>query len=195
MGTLNDIQIPLFRAFSEECYAADFATGKFRLSVLTQYRSIEDISRQDSEEGHGHYKDRHGHDWNFELGGRIYILCLSRPEVDQKYLREHMGAFIVQVNDPAKLACDIELSLRKQGIKTFNGVHGGLVKYTKGRMVIEELDPIKRAFLSVTQKPESYAPEYEYRLFTILNEDPKTPARDFINIDVGAPFNYVQVLQ
>jgi hypothetical protein len=195
MGILHDIQTPLFRAFSKERYAIDFSGGKFRLRALSEYRSIEDTSRQDAAEGYGHYKDRYGHDWNFEFGGRIYLLCLARPEVDKDYLRERMGPYIVKINDSAELAHDIERSLHAKGVETFNGVHAGAVQYTKGHTVIKELDPMRRAFLSVMQKPESYSSEHEYRFFTILNEDERIPAREFIDVDVGVPLRYVQVME
>lgn len=183
MGTLHDVKAPLFRAFENKCHAVDFASGRFRMGVLGRYRDIEDVSRQDTQEGYGHYIDRCKTHWHFQLGNPIYVLFLSGPEVDLAFLQERMGPFAVRINDPLAFAREIERHFASSGIATFNGVHGGSVTYTKGQAIGDELDSGDRARLSITQKPNAYSHECEYRLYTILNQRPRAQVDGFLYVD------------
>lgn len=185
MSKLHCVRSPLFRAFTKEQYANDFVRGKFRFGELGRYRRIEDPSRQDGSEGYGHYVDSQNHQWHTELGGAIYILPFSGPDVDQRFLRETMGAFIVRLDDPEGFCRDIERHMESRGIRSFNGVHGRPVEYTKGHTILREMDPGQRAVQSVTQKPDTFRQQCEYRLYMILNQHPRCPVAEFLNIDLG----------
>ena len=195
MSKLHRLQSPLLRAFTEQQYANKFVCGKFRFGELGRYRRIEDQSRQDSSEGYGHYVDSRNHQWHTELGGAIYVLSFSGPNVDQCFLREKMGVFIVRLDDPEGLCRDIERYMVSRGIRTFNGVHGHSVKYTKSHTIRRDMDAGQRAELSVTQKPDTFRQECEYRLYTILNQHPQCPVAEFLNVDLGGPVQYAKVLR
>lgn len=195
MGTLHDIQTPLFRAFTKERYADDFLQGKFRLGALNRYRRIEDPSRQDIQEGYGHYVDGADHEWHFEFAGPIYVLCLSNPNIDFEYLRSRMGHFVVRLNNPETFVRTVEGHLCSGGIRSFNGLHGKAVNYNKGHIIDQEVDPSDRALLSVAQKPDTYRRECEYRLFTILNQHPRTPYAEFLEIDLGNPIQSAELVR
>lgn len=191
MSKLQGIRRPLFRAFTKEQYAIDFVHGKFRLGELGYYRRIEDRSRQDRSEGYGDYFDSQMHQVHTELGGAIYVLSFSNPDVDSSVLRKKMGTFVVRVDDPESLASDVEQYLESRGIRTFNGVHGRPVEYTKGHIIHRNMDAHQCAVLSVIQKPKLYQYQCEYRFFTILKKDPQT---EFLDIDLGRPITYVELL-
>jgi len=194
MSKLHDVQSPLFRAFTEEQYANDFIRGKFRFGELGRYRRIEDQSRQDASEGYGHYVDSRNHQWHTELGGAIYVLSFSGPDVDQYFLRERMGAFVVRLDDPEGFCRDIERHMESRGIRSFNGIHGRLVEYTRGQTIRREMDAGQRAMLSVTQKPDTFRHECEYRLYTILNQHPRCLVAEFLPIDLGGLLRCAEVL-
>ena len=196
MVKLQGLPQILLRAFSEERYALDFVSGgKLRFGELGRYRKIEDGSRRDSSEGYGHYVDAQSQQWHMELGGAIYIFCCSSPDVDPAYLREKMGRHIVRIRDPSALALDIERQLQKRGIRTFNGVHGRPVAYTKGTTIHRTMDASQRAVLSITQKPTEYCPECEYRFFTILNQHPRGSVEEFLHVNLGVPLPYAEIIR
>lgn len=194
MTKLHRLRTPLFRAFTEKRYALDFVRGKFKFSELSRYRNIEDASRHDRSEGHAHFLDSVNHQWDTQLGGAIYVLCFSCPNIDSNFLREKMGRFVVRVADPLALARDVQQYMDRCGIRSFNGVHGRPVEYSRGQTIDRAMDPSQRAILSVTQKAPSYCQEHEYRLFTILNQHPGAPVADFLNVDLGFPLTYAEVL-
>ncbi len=190
MNKLKSLKNPLFRAFTDEQYASDFLNGKFRLRLLSQYRNIEDHSRKDGTEGYGHFIDKLDSHWHTEFAGPIYVLCFAKPEVDSVYLKEKMGNFIVKIERPTMLALDIEEYLTVCNIRTFNGVHGRPVAYTKGQKYDQNTAQLTRAELSVTQKPAAYRHECEYRFYIILNQQPSEPVAEFLNIDLSRRLSY-----
>lgn len=195
MAKLHGLRSPLFRAFTKKQYANDFVRGKFRFGELGRYRRIEDASRQDGSEGHAHYVDPQNHQWRTQFGGPVYVLSFSGPKVNLQFLREKMGAFIVRLDNPEALCRDIECYMQSCGIRSFNGVHGHPVEYTKGHTISRNMNGFQRAVLSVTQKPDTFQQEYEYRLYTILNQYPNCPVADFLSIDLGGPVQYAKVLR
>lgn len=193
MNKLKDLKAPLLRAFTDEQYAVEFINGKFRLGLLSHYRNIEDKTRQDLSEGYGHFVDELDHHWHTEFGGPIYVLCFAHPDIESTYLTENMGRFILQIDRPDVLSLDIEKYLAEHYIKTFNGVHGRPIAYTKGKKIDQEMDQGMRAELSVTQKPASYQQECEYRFYTILNQDPRERVEQFLDINLNSPLDYTQM--
>ncbi len=195
MTKLINLPKALFRAFEEEKYAIEFIDkGEFRFGGLARYRSIEDGARMDDTEGYGRYFDHQNIQYDFELGGPIYLFSCAVPDVDLGYLRERFGRFIVRINDPQLFVQQTEGYLTAQGVHTFNGIHGDTVKYTKGTRLDQELDSMQRARLSVIQKPASYHRESEYRLFTIPKHDSERPPQEFLKINLGQSLHYAEML-
>lgn len=191
MNKLGDIPGTLYRAFNEKRYSRAFVEhGKLRLKRLDLYRKIEDSCRRDVSEGMGAYVDTCGHQWNFEMGNSIYVLCCSEIEIPK------FGAYIVRINDPISLAHDIEKFMNASGIRTFNGVHGRRVDYRKGEVIAQEFDCMQRAILSATQKPARFASEFEYRFFTVLsNSIPSGTGKRFIDINIGHRLCYAEMVE
>jgi len=197
MNKLSNIPETMYRAFTEERYARAFVErGKLRLRRLDLYRDIEDGCRRDASEGMGSYVDNRGHQWDFEMGNSIYVLCCSDAQVDVRFLREKFGAYIVRINDSASLAHDMERFMNASGMRTFNGVHGRRVDYRKGAVTTQEFDSMQLAILSITQKPARFAPESEYRFFTILsNAIPSGTGKRFLDINIGHRLRYAELVE
>ncbi len=187
----------LYRAYKKKEYAEEFVfNGKFRLGKLQMYHCVEDKNRIDQTEGQGHYLDTNGIHEHFELGNDVYLLSLSTDEVDLDYLEIKMGGHIVKINDSNKLAQDIEDYLNSSGYVTFGGIKGNYIKYNKGETIGDDLDEMDRAILSVTQKPTTFEPECEFRLFTILNTQRCTPPSDgYIKINFGKSLDYAEIIR
>lgn len=197
MTKLKDFPETLLRVFKEEQHAIEFIeSGKFRLGELEHYRSIEDGARKGHSEGLGHYFDLQNIRHDFEFGNLKYIFSCSLPQVDLEYLRESFGRFIVRIDDPYLFVQHIEENLVSQGVRTFNGIHGRLVEYSKGTKIGLglELGSFERAELSVIQKPADYHCEEEYRLFTLLVPDLGFTPQEFINIDLGQHLHYAKMI-
>ena len=194
MGKLLKTKSPLYRAFDAEEYARDFLLGRFRLTALATYKTIEDSSRRDMSEGEGHFFDQSNHEWHIEFGGKTYLLCLAGPDVDLKYLRDRFGQWVVRIDKPESLARDIEASLSAKGLGTFNGVHGRPVAYSKGQRVMVPDDPMRRLELILAQKPDSFRDESEYRLYTIVPARHEELAGEFLHIDLGTSLGYARLI-
>jgi hypothetical protein len=194
MGRLQSITTPLYRAFDKEEYARDFVAGKFRLRALTGYRAIENVARRDDSEGEGHFFDQSNEEWRIEFGGRVYLLCLAEPEVDLIYLRVRFGPWVVRIDEPDLLARDVEAALTARGLGTFNGVHGRSVQYSKGQRILLPDDPMQRVELGLTQKPESFRDECEYRLYTILHVHHERVVDEFLEVNLCQPIDYARVI-
>lgn len=186
----------LYRAFTDRCYAREFSdAGSFRIGRLDRYREIENAARVDATEGLGHYVDGEGTNEHFELGNPIYILCCSAADVDLAFLKRKMGSFIVKINDPERLATDITTYLKQQNIMLFGDVRCRSVDYTKGTTVDAELDEMRRAELSITQKHPRFSDEKEDRLYAVMNANcPKQLLASHIDINLGRRLPYVEVL-
>lgn len=195
IAMIEDIPELVFRAYSKPEYAGRFVSnGQFRLGKLHLYRDIEDKSRADETEGLGHYKDKDGIHEHFQFGNQIYLISFSTIDVDKDFLREKMGNAVITINSLEKLITDINEYLNANGYATFGGVKGRRIQYNKGGVVSEELDEMDRAILSVTQKPEWFSPECEYRLFVIINEQKCTrPLNDYIEINLGKKLPYAEI--
>ncbi|MCI0559249.1 MAG: hypothetical protein MN733_12200 [Nitrososphaera sp.] len=191
----------LYRAFETHKYADAFTKiGKFRMGALRTYKQIENSNRRDSTEGDGHYIDGKGVNAHFQLGNDVYVLSCSKANVDLKFLREKFGRYVVRINKPSRLASDIRSYMEQRGICNFGGVKGISVTYTKGAVVTEDLDPMGRAKLSISQKHRCFSKECEYRFYTILNQNPLNPKPlpeiqdGYLTIDLARELSYVEVL-
>lgn len=194
---LHDLPDVLFRAFKCRSYAEDFIQGKFRLGSLDEYRNMPDASRHDASEGTASYRsvggiETHADNGNFKM---LYVLCCSTKDVDISYLRKKMGEYIVKIHDPSALAREMERYIQNNRVPTLNGIHGGLVEYTKNEVKHGELNSSDDFDLSLRQKNRGYAEECEYRLFFILSrQDSRFIQEKHFRIDLGRPLNFAEIL-
>ncbi len=186
----------LYRAFKCETFASDFVErGKFRMGRSRIYQEIEDIKRQDPNEGIGHYVDKDGIHEHFQLGNTMYLLCCSRPEVDYGYLTEKMGRHVVRIIDPQRLVDDVNQFLASSQYKFPAGILCKAVQYSKGKKLSESLDKYCRAIFSTYQKTHSFKAEAEFRLIAILIDScgSKEPG-DYLEINLGKKLDYIETL-
>jgi hypothetical protein len=191
---LHDLPDVLFRAFSCRPFAEDFIAGRFRLGSLAHYLDTPDESRQDSSEGTAIYRDASGIKTTSDNGNirEQYILSCSTKDVDISYLRKKMGGYIVKIHDPSALAREMEYFLENNSVRTFNGVHGRLVEYTKNEVIHDEPDNFD---LSSRQKNRGNAEENEYRLFFILSrQDFRFVQENHFYIKLGRPLKFAEIL-
>lgn len=176
-----------YKTYDCEDYANQFVfSGKFRLGCLGYYRNIEDIFRCDQTEGFGCTREpgefsvgwvssnpkektiwaiEKGHqEHHSELGNKIYCFSTYLPEVRFGHILK-MGNYIVKINNPRKLAEDINeylLHLKKRFL-----IVGCRVVYNKGQKLEEKLTDNERLDLAYKQKPEKFSPECEFRIIAI----------------------------
>jgi len=215
-----------YKAFKCEEHAKQFLeSGTFRMGRLLSYREIEDESRRDPTEGCGHTKEpgivtvgwvspdpaektiwtreqgyqEHG----IELGNAKFCFCTCLPEANRAHMLENFGKYIVKINDPQKLAEDINDYFFSVG-QRFQIV-GCKVVYNKGQKLDKKLTNNERFVLSYKQKPESFSPDCEFRIVAIKfrksSEQPCElkckylsgqfePCR-FIVVNLNKPLNYL----
>ena len=191
---LHNLPDVLFRAFKCMSYAEDFIQGKFRLGSLDEYRNMPDASRHDASEGTASYRSANGIETHADNGNfkMLYVLSCATKDVELNYLSMKFGEHIVKINDPSALAREMENFLENNRVRTFNGVHGRLVEYTKNEVKHGEPDNFD---LSLRQKNRGYAEESEYRLFFILSrQDSRFLQENHFQIDLGRRLKFAEIL-
>jgi hypothetical protein len=186
-----------YKAFKCEDHAKQFIdSGTFRMGCLRSYRGIEDESRRDPTEGRGHTKEpgivtvgwfspnpaektiwtrEQGYqEYDTQLGNAKFCFCTCLPDVKPDHMKDKFGRCIVKINDPRRLAEDINeyfISHRQRFL-----IDGCRVVYNKGQQLNRELTNNERLDLSYKQKPESFSPDCEFRIVAIkfreLSEQP-----------------------
>jgi len=182
-----------YKAFKYEEHAKQFIdSGIFRLNCLGYCRNIEDASRCDQTEGRGCTKEpgivtvgwvspnpaektiwtrEMGHqEHHIELGNPVFCFCTCLPEVNRTHMLKKFGKYIVKIDDPRKLAEDINDYLVNNG-RRFQ-ILGCMVVYNKGQKLNRELTNNERFDLSYKQKPESFNPDCEFRIVAIKFGEP-----------------------
>lgn len=215
-----------YKAYKCEDHAKQFLeSGTFRMGCLLSYREIEDKSRRDPTEGYGHTKEpgivtvgwvspnpagktiwakEMGHqEHHIELGNAVFCFCTCLPEVDLAHMSNMFGKYIVKIDDPRKLAEDINDYFISIGQKFL--IEGCKVVYNKGQKLNRELTNNERLDLSYKQKPESFSLDFEFRIVAIKfrksSEQPCElkckylsgqfePCR-FIGVNLNRPLNYL----
>ena len=184
-----------YKAFDCKKYAEDFMyRGTFRLNCLGYCRNMEDESRRDSTEGHGHTKEasivtvgyvstknpaeetiwtkeeglqEHYPKWN----NPIFCFCTCLPDVDLAYISDRFKSkYIVKINEPRTLAEEIASYLSSRG-ESFVIVGCGVV-YNKGEKLEKKLTANERLDLAYKQKPKSFSLEREFRIVAIKFGEP-----------------------
>lgn len=177
-----------YRAFDREEYAKQFMdSGKFRLNCRYYCRHMEDASRCDPTEGCGHTKERgivtvccaspnpaektiwtrkRGYqERHIEMGNPIFCFCTCLPEVNLDHMKENFGKYIVKINNPKKLAEEINDYLFDKGQRFL--IEGCRVVYNKGEKLDKKLTDNERLNLAYKQKPEKFWPDCEFRIVAI----------------------------
>ncbi len=217
-----------YRAFKCEKHAKQFIdNGIFRLNCLGYCRNMEEASRRDPTEGRGHTLEPgivtyfgfspnpaekpvlmrkigyQKHD--SEYGNKVYCFCTCLPEVDCTHMLEKFGKYIVKINEPKRLAEDINDYFISKGQKIL--IKGCRVVYNKGQKLNKELTNNERFDLSYKQKPESFSPDCEFRIVAIKLSEPckaeckffdvdgqSEPECKFIEVNLNKPLNYLDQL-
>lgn len=208
-----------YKAFSKEEYAEAFISqGHFRMNCLGYCRNMEDQSRRDSTEGYGHTREPDkitvlGTIWREErgykehhigMGNKIFCFSTCLPNVDHKHMSETFGKYIVRINQPKKLAEDINKYFISKGQRFL--IEGCYVVYDKGQKQPRALTNNERVDLSYKQKPKDFSPDCEFRIVAIafkfgdlceeeckyFNPDGKSePKCKFIEVNLEKRLNYL----
>ena len=211
MESHTSFPIVLIRAFDTLPRLNNFLIGRFRLSRIEYFKTIEDMNRRDETEGVAQYKVREtvkrvhisqgnketrtteaNDDMNVssKLGNPIYIFCASlssgQSEISKKY-----GRFIARIEDPSMFARDVRAHLRAKGYRIAGEVRGVTVQYSKSNLMPEKLSPAANAELSYSQKPEECKGDNEFRFVAILLDGPSDNLPEHICIDLGKKVGYI----
>ena len=216
-----------YKAFKSKKHAKQFIDiGTFRLNCLGYCRNMEDASRRDPTEGYGYTKEsgivtvgwvspnptektiwtrEQGYqEHRSEYGNAIFCFCTCLPEVDRTYMSDKFGKYIVKINDPRKLAEDINEYFISKGQRFL--IVGCPVVYNKGQKMDKELTDNERLDMSYKQKPESFKPDCEFRIVAIKLDEPCPSAEckyisgqveqrcKTIEVNLNKPLNYLTPL-
>jgi len=177
------------KVFDCKKYAEDFIySGTFRMGGLLSYREIEDELRRDSTEGIGRTKEpgivtyygftqnlkekpaivqKSGYqEHHIEQGNKVYCFCTCLPEVNHAHMLERFGKYIVKINEPKRLAEDINDYFISKGQKIL--IEGCKVVYNKGQKLDRKLRDNERLDLSYRQKEfKKFHKDCEFRIVAI----------------------------
>ncbi len=124
-----------------------------------------------------------------------YILCLSGPEVNMKYLASQYGGCVVRLDQPNKLVCDIASYLKQYpNMPDTMWLDCIQVRYDKGQQINElpQLASEERLRMSYGQKDPTFSNDCEYRL--VLTLPPTTIPPIAINIELQKKLEYAKML-
>lgn len=186
-GVCGTFPETLFRSFSRKEHADAFLSGEILVRRNSYYRTVECKSRQDGDEGEGYYLKRGlamtalvspqaevETEWRREhrlikrhvsFGNAVFLLCCSNADVSLDFLRKKFGAYLVRLDDPRALACEIDTALKKRGLSF--SVNGQNVSYSRGDEFPESRDDKTLVDLAFTQKSAAFAEEREFRFCLI----------------------------
>lgn len=215
-----------YKAFEREEHAKQFIdSSTFRMGCLRSYRGIEDESRRDQTEGSGHTKEpgivtvgwvspnpaektiwtrEQGYqEHHIEYGNARFLFCTCLPEVNRDHMKDKFGKYIVKIDDPRKLAEDINDYFISKEQKFL--IIGRRVVYNKGQELEKKLTDNERLDLSYMQKPERFSLDCEFRIVAIKFGEQCTeeckflsgqfeqvePECKFIEVNLGRQLDYL----
>jgi hypothetical protein len=208
-------------------HAEQFINGIFRLGCPGYYRNMEDVSRCDLTEGRGHTrefgevtvglvspnpaektiwtKELGYQDHRIEMNNKIFCYCMCLPDVNHDHMKKNFGKYIVKINDPRKLAEDVNDFLFNSGREFL--IEGCDVVYNKGQNLDKKLSDNERNDLAYKQKPEKFHLDCEFRIVATElgaicdveckfldvdgQRDPKCP---YIEINLGRKLEYLNLI-
>lgn len=221
-----------YKAFECKEYAEDFVNqGTFRMGCQLSYRAKEKEQLRDITEGTGltkelglvtyysfsqdpnekpvsmqkmDYQDHH-----IEQSNARFCFCTCLPSVQREHIKENLGKYIVKINNPRRLAEDINDYFIRNKQKV--SVEGMSVVYNKGKKLNDKLTNNERLDMAYKQKPERFRDDCEFRIVAIkLGEvctreckfidkyfdekfEPVEPVPDckFIEVNLGKPLDYL----
>ena len=213
-----------YKAYRSEAHAKQFIEGAFRMNCRFYCREMEDESRRDTTEGNGYtlepgivttglvspnpaektiwIKEQGYQKHHIDFGNATFLFCGSLPEVNAEYINK-FGKYILKINDPRKLAEDINDHLFNIG-QRFQ-IEGCRVIYNKGKKLDRKLSDNERLELPYKQKPEIFINDCEFRIVAIRfgepcnheckyldgKFEPVEPECKFININLGKKLDYI----
>ena len=214
-----------YRAFDKKYYAEAFVSqGSFRMNCLGYCRNMEDELRRDPTEGYGHtiepdtvnvayvssdpqykttwVKEKGYKEHKMVRGSRIFCLCTCLPHVDRAHMAKDFGKYIVKINEPKKLAEDINDYFKTKGQKFI--IEGCNVVYNKSQKLTKKLTNNERADFVYKQKPEIFITNCEFRIVALeigifCEEECKyvdgqaEPACQFLEINLNKRLGYLSL--
>jgi len=217
-----------YKVFKCKKYAEDFMhRGTFRMGCQLSYKAIEDESRRDPTEGRGCTKEpgivtigwvspnptektiwtrEQGYqEHDTELGNAKFCFCTCLPDVNLDYMKERFGRYIVKINDPRKLAEDINDYFISTGQKFL--IEGCRVVYNKGQKLDRKLTRNERVDMSYKQKPENFSLDHEFRIVAFklgeicpdeckfLSGQFEPKCKSYEEVNLGKQLNYTQLFE
>jgi hypothetical protein len=192
MSVCGNFPSKLFRFFDKIEYAESFLAGHIRCLRNHHYQAIECKNRRDQNEGSGFYlkeglvtsvlvspnleevaecrKETGNVKHHVSFGNAVFLLCTSGPDADLAALRAKFGKYVVEINEPEKLAHDIDSELKKLGQRFL--IDGQNVSYTRGGVFPSDSNETLLTDLAYKQKDPRFSDEQEFR-FCLIGMDPK----------------------
>jgi len=219
-----------YKAFECEEYAEDFVhRGIFRMGCQLSYKAMENEQLRDKTEGTGltkeygpvtyvgfsqdpnekpiyiqkmDYQEHHSEQYNAR-----FCFCTCLPTVQREHMKNNLGKYIVKINNPRKLAEDINDYLLGDNQKV--SVEGCFVVYNKGERLNGKLGTNERLKLAYKQKPKSFNPDCEFRIvamnmgkicngeckFIVGSSEGADPECKYITIKLGKELDYAQLCE
>ena len=131
---------------------------------------------------------------------------MSLPEVKRCHMLRNFGEYIVKINEPKKLAEDINNYFISEGQKI--RILGCRVVYNKGKKLDRVLTDNERLDLAYKQKPEKdFSDDCEFRIVAIKSGEvckdeckflsgqfeQVEPNCEYIYVDLNKPLDYVEM--
>jgi hypothetical protein len=191
----GEYPLRLYRFFDKAEYADDFVEGRFRIGNQERYHSPALGDRMDRTEGFSNYtKGGLQHEGSYT--NSIYLLCCSLPSVDLGKMRNKFGRYVVVIHNPVELAIDLDYFLNGDGTKPGVETVGAPVSYSKANTAgFEQHEEQGLVELPLRQKPSGQGYEEECEFRYCLVDQSHAPASEFINVNLGYPLRYCEVLK
>lgn len=216
--TQGDYPSVLYRAFSDEAHAREFAmNGRIRFGSLGYYTALEDAARQDSDEGEGRIRspgevEAISLDHERRVVGRsmqsglvnhhsfltnvVYILSCgvtSRGEPPPALAR--FGASLVRINAPRRFGQALTDALwNGADIETASIVECAQVEYSKDGIADREVTRREAIRLSYVQKSAVFAEECEYRFVVVANMMRSGLHDRFLWVEIPEASEYMEIV-
>jgi len=111
-------------------------------------------------------------------------------------MRNKFGRYVVVIHNPVELAIDLDYFLNGDGTKPGVETVGAPVSYSKANTAgFEQHEEQGLVELPLRQKPSGQGYEEECEFRYCLVDQSHAPASEFINVNLGYPLRYCEVLK